>query len=31
MKANVKNGRAIAPKQDKPEKEPAKTPVEQSK
>lgn len=27
MKANVKNGRAIAPKQDKPEKEPAKTPV----
>lgn len=27
MKASVKNGRAIAPKQDKPEKEPAKTPV----
>lgn len=27
MKANVKNGRAIAPKQNKPEKEPAKTPV----
>lgn len=27
MKANVKNGQAIAPKQDKPEKEPAKTPV----
>lgn len=27
MKANVKNGRAIAPKQNKPEREPAKTPV----
>ena len=27
MEANVKNSRAIAPKQDKPEKEPAKTPV----
>lgn len=27
MKASVKNGRAIAPKQNKPEKEPAKTPV----
>ena len=27
MKASVKNGRAIAPKQDKPEKESAKTPV----
>ena len=27
MKANVKNGQAIAPKQNKPEKEPAKTPV----
>lgn len=27
MKANVKNGREIALKQDKPEKEPAKTPV----
>ena len=27
MKTSVKNGRAIAPKQDKPEKEPAKTPV----
>lgn len=27
MEANVKNSRAIAPKQDKPEKESAKTPV----
>ena len=27
MKASVKNGRAITLKQDKPEKEPAKTPV----
>lgn len=27
MKANVKNGQAITPKQNKPEKEPAKTPV----
>ena len=27
MEANVKNSRAIAPKQDKPEKDPAKTPV----
>ena len=27
MKANVKNGREITLKQDKPEREPAKTPV----